>query len=320
MSTRPSPAIDPAVLREAAEWMVLLQSGEAQAADHAALAQWRQRSPGHQAAWARAEGTLAMLGRLSPRLGRDTLRKAEGLGRRRLLRLGLTALAVPVVATATARLPWEEWRADQRTATGERRAAELADGTRLFLDTDSAVDVAFGAEERRLVLHAGKIMVTTGHEAGPVRRPFYVDTPQGRLRALGTRFSVYAQGGRVEVMVFEGAVEVHPARSPAVTVLQAGQATTFSSAGAPPAQPGDPQGDLWVQGMMLARHMRVGVLVAELARYHRGVLRCDPAVADLVVSGAFPVADTVASLDLLEKSLPLRVARITPFWLTVRAR
>jgi len=62
------------------------------------------------------------------------------------------------------------------------------------------------------------------------------------------------------------------------------------------------------------------VLVAELARYHRGVLRCDPAAADLTVSGAFPVADTEASLALLAKSLPVRIGRATSYWITVQAR
>jgi len=57
-----------------------------------------------------------------------------------------------------------------------------------------------------------------------------------------------------------------------------------------------------------------------LARYRRGVLRCDPAVADLRVSGAFPLADIDGSLRLLEKTLPVRISHVTPFWTTVAPR
>ena len=72
--------------------------------------------------------------------------------------------------------------------------------------------------------------------------------------------------------------------------------------------------------MLAARNWRLADLVAELARYRRGFLRCDPAVAELRVSGAFPVNDTDAGLRLLEKTLPVRIHRITPYWVTVAAR
>jgi transmembrane sensor len=76
----------------------------------------------------------------------------------------------------------------------------------------------------------------------------------------------------------------------------------------------------WEQGMLAVRDWRLADLVDELGRYRRGVLRCDPAVAGLRVSGAFPLNDTDASLRLLEKTLPVRVSRITPYWTTVAAR
>ena len=50
------------------------------------------------------------------------------------------------------------------------------------------------------------------------------------------------------------------------------------------------------------------------------MLRCDPAVAGLRVSGAFPLNDIDASLRLLEKTLPVRVSKVTPYWTTVVPR
>src|SRR5690606_11580505 len=80
------------------------------------------------------------------------------------------------------------WTADYRTATGEQRRSVLADGTQLQLNTASAVDVAYDANSRRLVLREGEILITTAPD--PAGRPFFVQTPQGIVQALGTRFSV----------------------------------------------------------------------------------------------------------------------------------
>jgi transmembrane sensor len=123
---------------------------------------------------------------------------------------------------------------------------------------------------------------------------------------------------RTRVTVFEGAVEVRPAEFAQTVVVCAGEQTAFSVSGSRPVQPADAGAALWGRGMMLVRDMRLNELVAELARYHRGVLRCDPAVAGLRVSGAFPIANVQASLTLLEKSLPVRINRVTPWWITVQ--
>lgn len=70
--------------------------------------------------------------------------------------------------------------------------------------------------------------------------------------------------------------------------------------------------------MLLAQDMPLGSLISELSRYRTGILRCDPAVANQPVSGAFPVTDTDASLTLLAKTLPITVSYRTPWWVTVQ--
>ena len=61
-------------------------------------------------------------------------------------------------------------------------------------------------------------------------------------------------------------------------------------------------------------------LIAELNRYRPGRLRCHPAVGQLRVSGAFPLRDTDASLDLLRKTLPVDIGRSSRWWVTVEPR
>lgn len=317
----PPPDIDQAILLEAADWLVLLQSGEATDRDLANLARWRQRSSAHEAAWQRAETMLDTFRQVPPKLGRDTLDRLGSPARRQALRnLALLALAAPAAYLGWRHSPWREWTANLHTGTGEQQNIDLADGTRLVLNTASAVDVAFTATERRLTLLAGEILITTGEDPSPTPRPFIVHTAQGSLRPLGTRFTVRRLDDSTRVAVFEGAVDVRPAQSTAGTILLAGEQMTFTAADIQPAQPVEAGATLWESGMLLARDMRLGELVTELGRYHRGILRCDPTVAGLTVSGAFPVTDTQASLALLEKTLPVRIGRATPYWVTVQAR
>ncbi len=311
--------IDPAILHEAAGWLVRMQSETLSAADIAALDRWRARSADHEAAWQRAETMLRGFGQVPPHVGGQALRQAHRATRRQAVRI-LTGLLVlgPAAWMGARELPWREWRADLRTATGEQRRVALADGTQLVLNTASAVDVDYTSAQRVLWLRVGEILLTTGHDPAPAPRPFLVQTTQGVLRALGTRFMVRDEGARIRVAVYEGAVEVRPAREGAPPlVLAAGEQTVFSAVGAAAPVPADPLAAAWADGMLAARNWRLADLVAELSRYRHGVLRCDPAVAGLRVSGAFPLNDIDASLRLLERTLPVRVSRVTPWWTTV---
>lgn len=317
-SSLPGPDIDRSVLGEAADWLVLLQSGEASERDRQALARWRARDPAHEAAWQRAEGVLGTLGQVPAGLGRQALARRPGRGRLQLL--GLIALVAPGAWLITRQAPWRPWTADLSTATGEQKVVSLADGTRLVLDTATAVNLVFTASERRIDLLAGQISVTTAVDPLPVPRPFVVSTAHGRLVAVGTRFSVQQQDDRARVAVFDGAVRVHPGGAPDASLVHAGQGRAFTANRLDPVEAVTAAGDAWERGLLLARSLRLGDLVAELARYHRGVLRCDPAIADLLVSGSYSLSDVPASLALLEKTLPVSIGRRTAYWITVQPR
>ena len=73
----------------------------------------------------------------------------------------------------------------------------------------------------------------------------------------------------------------------------------------------------WADGVLYAEQMPLADFLAELARYRPGLLRCDPAVAGLRVSGAFQLRDTDKILHALAATLPLRIARHTRYWVTV---
>lgn len=321
MSPSGNHPIDPKVLEEAADWLTLLHSGEASLIDRQNLALWQNRSAMHQHAWQRAEAVMAQFSQVSAPVTRGTLSRIDSLSRRQTLKaLAVALIAAPTAALTIGRLPWQEWQSDVYTATGEQKALTLADGTELQLNTATAVDIAFSDAQRRLTLKQGEIRITTGRDTAPAYRPFIVSTAHGQLRALGTRFTVRQSEHDILLAVFDGAVEIAPTQLPTRTVVSAGAQRRFSKGALHPAGPASENTLLWERGMLMANAMPLGELIAELSRYRSGILRCDPAVASLTVSGAFPVGNIDTSLDLLEKTLPITVSQISPWWVTIKAR
>jgi transmembrane sensor len=313
-------SINPAIIREAATWLMKLHSDDATEADQQAWQHWRSRSPEHQRAWQCAQRLTDAFSDIPPELGMPVLDRPVACPQRRRAALKALALLLTTapVAWLAAKLPWEDWSADYQTATGERSTIALADGTQLVLNTASSVDVRFDSRQRLVQLYTGEVLVTTAADKMLPARPFRVQTRHGMLRALGTRFDVRQEGMRSHVAVFEGAVELTPLKAPGV-VVQAGQQCSFTANRAGPVQAADDSQALWSQGVLFADKMRLADFVDELSRYRHGRLSCDPAVADQRVSGAFQLKDTDQALLLLSKVLPVRIERITQYWVTVRA-
>ena len=72
--------------------------------------------------------------------------------------------------------------------------------------------------------------------------------------------------------------------------------------------------------MLLADAMRLHDFALELGRYRPGIVRCDPRVADVRVSGAFPITDTDAALVMLVSTYPLTArTRLGGYWVTLDA-
>ncbi|MHC6226880.1 FecR domain-containing protein [Pseudomonas sp. X10] len=316
--------IDPLILGEAADWLVQLQSGAATDDDRRAIQAWCQRSAEHAAAWQRAEAILGDFRRLPAPIAGETLRRLSrsgGVSRRQALnRLGLLLLAAPATWLAWRQTPWQQWTADQRTAVGEQRPLTLPDGSQVLLNTDTAIDIVFSASERRIDLLSGEILVTSAPDPAIPARPLLVRTLHGSARALGTRFSVRIDGHLSRVAVLQGSVDARPLHGANGLVLKAGERGAFDSEHVLPTERLEAGALAWENGMLLARDMRLGDLLAELGRYRPGVLRCHDAVRELRVSGAFSLRDTDTSLRLLSETLPVEIHGMTRYWVAVEPR
>ncbi|MBP2261837.1 FecR domain-containing protein [Pseudomonas sp. BP8] len=316
MNQPPTPAQKEAV-REAARWFARLSSGSATPSDHGRWQRWYQASELNREVWQRMQAVTHNIDGLPARLASATLLGA-GHARRQVL-LGMATVFGGATLGAFA---WRSdgpraWSADCRSGIGERREVKLADGSQLLLDTDSAVDVRFDGQRRLLVLRRGRVLITTARDAAA--RPFMIDTRDGRVLALGTRFSVSQDEHGSEVAVLEKAVQLTVDAKPALR-LEAGQRASFGPAGIGAVHDNDASVASWEQGSLIAIDRPLGQLIDELSRYRPGVLRCAPEVAGLKVSGTFPITDTDLALTALESTFAVDIVRRTRWWVTVKAR
>ncbi|MDE1167818.1 MAG: FecR domain-containing protein [Pseudomonas sp.] len=300
------------VARAAARWLALMESGEACESDHARLQQWRSSHDRHEAAWQTAQGLRQRFSSLPTALAMATLDRPD-VGRRGVLK-GVLGCAVLVPATwlLSRQLPLDAWRADLHTATGERRQVPLADGSSLQLNTDSAanVDLAMG----QVTLVRGEMALKV-----PGREPLTIQAPYGRINVSQGEVCVRLTGHDCQVSVVSGVVQLQPLIGPALA-LREGQQVSLQAAGAGPVSAFDALLPGWRDGVLMAQNQPLGDFLRELGRYRPGLLRWEPALEALRVTGSFRLDDTDRVLALLAASLPLAVQSRTRYWVTLVPR
>lgn len=312
------------IRKAAVAWYARMCSGDADERDEQGLRDWLAQHPDHRHAWARLESIRQSMQRVPNNIAVPALQGVQR-GRRTILRsivlLASTSTVAYVSYHATSdQILFKPWMAEFRTRVGERRSVMLADGSRMVLNTDSAADAVFDAE-RVVTLWRGEVLIETARHRGVTddKRPFLVRSAEGAILALGTRFIVRSMGDRTIVSVLDDAVELRTLSGNAVRVLQAGESASFSRQEISVSGTVDDTSAQWEHGSLVVGNERLGDVIAELARYRRGYLFCDDSVADIRVSGAFPIDDTDKALTVLMQAFPLRITRTTRYWVSVGA-
>ncbi|HEY0915405.1 MAG TPA: FecR domain-containing protein [Solimonas sp.] len=303
--SRPPSRPEERALREAADWSLLLGSPEAAESDRQQWQDWLQARPEHAQAWERIEAVSRKFSSVPAGIAASALRRPPV--RRSSLRTLLPALLVPLLAVAA------YGQAHNRSAQwlgqpGDRLTQQAPDGTRVTLNNAGTVALRYGWRERRLQMHTGEILVETARDTRLWARPFAVETPQGRIEPLGTRFTVRLDADSARITVLEGRVRLRPNQPGALAVeLPAGSSGSFSgSAAQPPRAAG--QGDAaWLEDRLVAHDQPFCDFVAELQRYRRERLACDPALQRRRISGVFALQDPPQALRAAAQSLDLRL-------------
>jgi len=307
------------VLNPAAEqavaWMVRLRSGRDDARQQALFQQWLGDDPANVHAWEQLQRGLGEhfeVVRRAPGALRDTLLQPE-VGRRDVLRAmaGLSVLGGSLWFAASSDTG-QALTADLRTGTGERRSLTLADGSRLTLNADSAVVLAFSGRHRLVRLRRGGLVVQV---AADPSRPFIVRSAQGDVRALGTRFLVEQLADATRVVVLEHAVRASLPNGTELDLAE-GQAALLHAQRIEPLAAGQAYRADWVQGHLSVLDEPLALVIDALRPYRPGFVRVSPQVRNLRVQGVFPLDDSERTLAALEETMPIIVKRYGA-WLTL---
>ncbi len=307
---------DEALSDEAIAWLVRLGSGHANAADRAAFASWRARSTAHEAAATEAEAILHAVGATRHAVGFQAAPAPVApvvplpwrFSRRAVVGGAIAASAAGVLAGAGVFGPVARLYSDYATGVGERRRVALPDGSVAWLNTDSALSVAYTDTARQLALHAGEAMFEVARDSA---RPFTVAAAGGATCAVGTIFAVRRGADDTDVTVTEGIVEVSYGVAAPVRVM-AGQRLAYGRGGLGPPEAADTESaTAWQRGKLIFNRQPLGVVVAELQRYQTAsIVITDARLSTLQVTGVFDLDDPDLLLRTVARATGARLFRL----------
>lgn len=305
----------PPSIAQAIEWYALQSSGTFNLDAQQRFQCWLDSDSGNQDAWQTLTQQLNRdLAPLARRQGARQALSSAGSQRRALLRgaLGLGTLALGSHLLTRAGGPLHErWGADLRTATGERRRFTLEDGSDLLLNAQSAADLHYSAQQRRVQLLRGDVLAQVRADAS---RAFVLQCPLGEIWLEQGRCLLSLHPLGAQVWALEGELEL---RSQAGRQrLKAGQARTFDQQSGTwlplPASYIDQRA--WVSGLLEAHDQPLSAVIDALRPYHHGLLQVSSRAAQLRISGVFTLSDSRQALAALKDVLPLRIDEYLGWW------
>lgn len=325
------------VAEQAALWMVLLTSDDEaeRIRAQAGFSCWKSAHTSHAEAAARIEAFIDQVqgvrhgatGKFSP--AHTALNAAyEGTRktRRRLAgkRIGgvlalVAALLLPAWFVIHTQAP-AHLLADVRSTNGQWVSRTLSDGTQITLSGVSAVNLRYDERSRTVQLLEGEILVDVAKDAS---RPFYVETPLARIRALGTRFSVTYDGASSMLEMFDSKVTVQTAAqqlagNSEALVVSAGQRVRLSPQGVDEIDNIDPDRteEGWRQHQLVINNRPLPEVLDQLARHRPGWIHYEREQLEHIrVSGVLPLDNPEQALQLLQTNFPqLRMRFLATPW------
>lgn len=290
------------------------------AGEEAELERWRRQSDAHRRAFDEScalwddPALLAALRKAERELAYLPRRVDPKRGRRLLVPACATALVLAVLFWLD---PWTRLQADHRTAVGERRSLTLEDGSRLRLNTDTAIALDLSANERRLRLLKGEVYCEVRPDPA---RPFIIEGAASHTRVTGTAFTVLSDGGSDTITVLRGEVKV---------MTRAGETRTLHPDEEITAE-GDALGVVhrargvaatdWVNGSLVFEQTPLGLAIARIQRYRHGAVWIrEDRLRELKISARFDLRDPEVLLDTLAATLPIRLTRFTDWVVAIDA-
>lgn len=317
---------------EANRWFFRLQAEDVSPEQKQDFARWLAETPAHAKAWddvhalmhalqapARASYNASVGEKRRLQYSRRVGTRQPARGSRIASRWVTASLALIFGLAAYMQGPilLDRWRADYVTVAGQRETILLADGTRVELNTDTAIKADITTADRRVTVLRGEAFFEIAKDP----RPFVVSTRDGEARDIGTAFRVEKGDTVSTVTVESGIVDVRakPAQPTGVRVT-AGQTVDYGNNGVSAPRMADLDKELaWRRGQVVFRQETLSDVVAKLNRYQAGrIFIVNPWIADELVSGAFNIDRPFASIGALEDVLGVKATYLTSYLVMLR--
>ena len=315
--------------RSAEAWLARLQSPDCTQAEREAFEQWRAAYASRSRDFTQAE----RIHRQASALAADPLlvasaktarrRSATRAHRKQFMRRA----AIPAVAAVALIFSIGYWRNEMgrvttqhfATTTGEVRTLQLTDGSKVVLDTASAMTVRYSAGTREVTLEAGRAQFDVVHTAA---RPFTVHAGNGVIEDIGTRFQVRDQDGGATVTLIEGQISVDLPEARWHRTLKPGQEVSYHSDVGDIVREVDLADALgWTHGDLVFKDSNLGELVDEMNRYSQTkLLLGDDSLRTLTVSGVFHAGDQVSLVQALESGWSLQATQVAKNEIVLRSQ
>ncbi len=283
---------------EAAAWLARLHADNKTRADECAFRAWLAAAPEHATAFEALTETWDVSGAAwtEPVIPHQPVATT----RRRALLAGAASAA----AAALGFTVWQSAYAGvYETATGEQKHIVLADGTQVFLDTDTRIQASFDNRTRFVSLERGRCNFNVMDND---ERPFVVDATTTRVVAGHTDFDVRRDDDSVCVVVMQGTATATAPNDRRHIELKRGDRLVVNATLGRIDRPNLAPLLAWQTGQAVFDNETVTAAVREMNRYSVVKLEIlDPAVAHMRISGVYRVGDNAAFARSVAALLPV---------------
>lgn len=300
----------------AAAWLERRDSGDWSEKDQADLDAWLSESTANLIAYRRVDDVWARTERLvalrAPEIGRTAL-VSNGRKVPILVKTAAGAAVFAILGLAVLLFLAAPQAQTYMTAVGGHDTLTLPDGSRIELNTDTAVRVADTADLRKVWLDRGEAYFQVVHDAS---RPFVVIAGDRRVTDIGTKFMMRREAGRFQVAVVDGRVQFedsNDATQSPPAILAAGDAVTVTAGSKALTKRAarDLANELgWLRGVFVFHHTTLAEAANEYNRYNREkIVVASSAVGRLTLSGTLPTNNVKAFVDVARNFFTLNVVR-----------
>ncbi|MEO0510299.1 MAG: FecR domain-containing protein [Verrucomicrobiota bacterium] len=272
-----------------------------------AFEEWLAADPVHRAEYAKIESTYALVGKLAES---EVERSALRFRYSKVITAVAACLAIACLILLI--LKPREQHFEFSSARGEVKEFTLRDGSLIMLDTDSRLAVTLNEEERFVQFIRGRAVFDVFTDPD---RPFKVETGDGLIRVLGTRFEVQSRIDGTELFVEKGKVSMRSAtHSDQSQLLTAGQKSAIQIDGTLARVESFDLASFgsWRRGELVFQDLPLAEVVREMERYveQRITVRTE-SLRETLISGVFRAGKLDEFFSAIRTALPVSVTIVS---------